>query len=84
MRLPEVTFPVHVVGMELNLYRFPYDPVHPSLFLGQNAGVLQLYPLAQVDSVFRQRRLLGMVQCITSYLITWAFYVWALFVAYKH
>jgi hypothetical protein len=42
----EVIFPVHVVEVELDLYRFPYDPVHPSRLLGQNAGVLQLYPMA--------------------------------------
>jgi hypothetical protein len=42
----EAIFPVHIVGMELNLYRFPYDLVHLSQLLGQNAGVLQLYPMA--------------------------------------
>jgi hypothetical protein len=37
----EATFPVHVVGMELDLYCFPYDPVHPSEVLGQNASTSQ-------------------------------------------
>jgi hypothetical protein len=38
----DAIFPVHVVGMELDLYRFHYQ----SLLLGQNAGVLQLHLMA--------------------------------------
>jgi hypothetical protein len=51
----EAILPVHVIGLELNLYRFPDDPVHASGFFGQNTGVLQLDTMAQVINVLPQQ-----------------------------
>jgi hypothetical protein len=65
--LREVILSVHVVGMVLNLSRFPDDLVHASGFFGQITGVLQLHMMAQVYGVFCHSRHLGVVEACQWY-----------------
>jgi hypothetical protein len=48
----EAILPIDVVGTEFHLSRFPDDTAHVSRLLGQNTGVVQLDPMAQVYAVF--------------------------------
>jgi len=43
--------PVHIIGMELNLYCLPDDVFHVSSFHGQDPGILKLDTVAQVYAV---------------------------------
>jgi len=48
------TFSVTVIGVELNLFRFPDDAFHVSRFLGQATGILKLDAVNQVFAVLGQ------------------------------
>jgi hypothetical protein len=53
---------VHVIGMEFNLSCLPDDTVHMSGFSGEDAGVMELYEVSQVDVMLHCSWLVKMIK----------------------
>jgi hypothetical protein len=49
----ETFLPVEIIGLELNLCRFPNDAFHMSRFLGQDTGVIKMDVVRQVYHAFQ-------------------------------
>jgi hypothetical protein len=49
--LAEAILPVHIIGMELNLNRFPDHAIHVSGFGGEDGGFMELNDMSQVCAV---------------------------------